>query len=126
MYVTIPFTAIGVSFNKIGERITLSPLTQSLHTARKIIVCGLNIPKTFEMTNELNNRIHKSNVGKVLLPNNKINLIYYGKSLVFQVYRVETDDSYSVEDNMKNMSLEDKIQNCFYEVTEGTSWKLFR
>lgn len=105
---------------------TVSPLAGCVRNAKRILLTGLNTPKLFDVSNELSNRIHKSNLGKVLTKGNKISLIYYGKLLLYEVYDIEKDDTSSVEDELENLSLENKTQTCFCEVTERTSWRLFK
>lgn len=118
------FAAIDLTFGKTGIKIMVTSITDHVHAAKRIHLAGLNIPKSLEITSELSNRMHRTNVGKILMQGNKISLMYYGKLLVYDVHCVETDDM-SVEDGMKNLSLEN-TSTSFYKVTEQTTWKLFK
>lgn len=121
-------TAIDTIFGKTGIKIKLLPVTGDVLTAKRIFLSGLNTPKLFEISKELNNRIHKSNIDKILIKGNKISVIYYGKQLLYEVSHIEADDSdLQLEDGLRNLSLENKKSAyAFFKVTESTIWKLFK
>lgn len=123
----IVITVIDTVFGKTGVKIKLSPLIKNVRTAKRIFLSGLNTPKLFDISKELNNRIHKNNLDRILTKGNVISLAYYGKQLLYEVSHIEADDDSLIEDGIKNLSLENETSAySLFRVTEATSWKLFK
>lgn len=93
-------------------------------SARKFNVVALNASKRIEINSEISNRLHKSYLNKLLTVGNKINILYYGKVLTFEIKHIEPFENESLVENLERLSIEKKAM--FYKVVDKTSWTVFK
>lgn len=103
-------------------KLKVSAVAAPVGNAKVIHLIVLNSSKFFELSSELNNMVHRTNMNKLLTRGNKIVQRFYGKQLSFEVAHIDGDE-FQIEEDIQNLSLEDKVP--FYKITERTSWKLF-
>lgn len=91
--------------------------------AVEVSVVLLNGPKTLELTSELGNRLSKSYEGKYIVPNNVVDVMFYGTRLKFEVKAV-SHKTKSLEFHMEKLTLTQTKQ--FYLIEPHTKWKIFK
>lgn len=96
-----------------------------IRTASRIYLVVLNGSKVLDLSSEIVNRIHKSYLQRILLPGNRISIMYYGKSLLFEVKLIEPSEKDDLEGSLKELSINEEYTSCF-KVDEKTNWKLFK
>lgn len=116
---------LNVAFPRQNINVSVGQLKYPIRKASRIYLVVLNGSKVLDLSPEIVNRIHKSYLQKILIQGNRMSIMYYGKSLLFEVKLIEPDENDNLEDSLKELSLNDQYTSCF-EVCEKTSWKLFK
>lgn len=114
-----------MAFSKQNINVAVSQIKHPIREAATIYLVVLNGPKLLKLSSEVVNRIHKSYLQKILIPGNRISIMYYGKSLIFEVKLIEPPEDNSLEDNFKELNIDESYMT-YFRVEEKTKWKLFR
>ncbi|XP_044749372.1 ATPase family protein 2 homolog isoform X2 [Coccinella septempunctata] len=95
--------------------------TKNLLEAQQIILISKGLPKTTEITQDIQKRLTQVYKGTLLTTGNKISIFYYGKNLKFLIKEV-TRENRDLETELRDMTISD----TFYEVTQKTKWIIFK
>lgn len=102
---------------------SVSKLDNNLKPASLVTVILLNGPKALEINPDLINRISKNFIGKILKTENKVNLMYFGKILKFQIKSIEARQQDDLVESFNKLQLK---ESEFFTINEKTKWKMYK
>lgn len=112
--------------------VSLNKLRETKCKAHQVSVIVLTGAKNLDISPELQNRLQKLFLNKYLTTGNRISIIFYGKTLSFEVKNIEhiiddidVNEVSCLAEKISNLSTESSKQ-IFYKITDKTMWNIYR
>lgn len=116
------FIGLELTGMKMNENVKLHALPPT-KIASKVYLTVLNAPKTFEISQEFQNRIQNSFQNQIITNGNTLPLMFYGKILKLRVNSIDSNcESDILTTELNKLSIDDQ----FYSIASSTLWTLFK
>ncbi|KAJ8951028.1 hypothetical protein NQ318_006413 [Aromia moschata] len=108
-----------------GKQVAVSGVPSKICSASSVSLILLNAQKSLEVTQELYNRLCKSFVNQILTVGNRLNFMFYGKILKFEITAIGVNDSETnIENDFSKLRIDNNVK--FYKVDKSTKWNIYR
>ncbi|XP_017776347.1 PREDICTED: spermatogenesis-associated protein 5 [Nicrophorus vespilloides] len=122
---SVLLTKNGMDVSKLdgNNAVTVAGISsQKIKDANVIQLLILNAPRILEISNELLNRLRKSYTDKLVVRENNLSILFYGKQLKFQIKSVSAQNEDFEEDFNEKLTLDE----CLFKITKKTTFEIFK
>lgn len=134
MKLVLYFLGLEGSPFSVNSTINVTNMRTPVLEAKEITVVSKTNLKSIDFLSQIATRLHRSYINKLLTNTNVISILFYGKSIKFEIKTIESSDIECSEFSATSGSLEGCFTDLsinvastgFHKVVEATRWKLFK